>query len=163
MPVTRASSRQTSQQPSGQPYTSRRAGPTSGSGGTKKASKSPSNEIIVLSSDDDEPPSKGTVLSKKTTARTSKRKPAASTAPPVHSVDVLEISSDEESKPKKPSTRKQAQSSGTTNKDLERTIKKLQEVCLATCTPFRLAVSFLNGPNRSSNDLNNYSHRPLGS
>jgi hypothetical protein len=135
MPVTRSSSRQTSQQPSNLLYASRRAGPSSGSGGAKKTPKSPSNEIIVLSSDDDEPPSKGTVLSKKSSSRTTKRKPAA---PPVHSVDVLEISSDDESKPKKSSARKQAQSSGT-NKDLERTIKKLQEVRLAICSPFRLA------------------------
>ncbi|KAF8441773.1 hypothetical protein L210DRAFT_896447 [Boletus edulis BED1] len=127
MPVTRSSSRQTSQKPSSQLYTSRRADP-SGSGGSKKASKSPSNEIIVLSSDDDEPPPKGTLVLKKSPGRTSKRK----VVPPVHTRDVLEISSDDESMPKKSSTRKQAQSAEATNRDLERTIKKLQEELKST-------------------------------
>ena len=126
MPVTRASSRNNSNPPSNQPYATRRAGP-SGSGDTKKPSKPPSNEIIVLSSDDDEPPPKGTVASKKSPSHSKKK-----VAPPVNLSDVLEISSEDES-PKKPSVRRQARSSEATNKELQRTIRKLREVRLAVC------------------------------
>ena len=149
MPVTRSSSRQASQPPPAIPFASRRAGP-SGSRGSKKASKPPSNQIIVLSSDDDEPPPKGTLSSKKSPGRTTRRNPAASAAAPVLFDDVLEISSDDESKPKKTSMRKRTQTSQTTNKDLERTIKRLQEVCVTMCI---LSVS--EGPHRSSSDRNN--------
>lgn len=140
MPVTRSSSRHNSQQPSIVPYATRHAAP-SGNRDTKEPSKPSSNEIIILSSDDDEPPSKGTLPSRKTSNRTL-RKNAASSAPILLS-DVLEISSDEESHSKKPSARKEAHPSETTNKDLRRTIKKLQEVCLV---PFHLCMSLLMAP-----------------
>ncbi|KAG9307875.1 hypothetical protein JVU11DRAFT_13132 [Chiua virens] len=108
MPVTRASSRQNSQQPSSQPYATRRAG-LSGNGDAKKT------------------PTR-TLKSKKLPARPVRKKATTSTAPLVTSGDVLELSSDEDScSKKKRTTRKQVQSFGTADKDAQRTIKKLKE------------------------------------
>lgn len=142
MPVTRSSSQQASQQPSSQPYSLRRADP-SGSGGIKKSPKAPSNEIIILSSDDDEPPPKGIVISKKSSSRTVKKK----AAPQVYSSEVLEISSDDEA----PSPPKQHRSPKKTKKDVERTIKKLQDVRSYSLHPLSFGLSECH---RSSNDTN---------
>ncbi|KAF9233484.1 hypothetical protein BU15DRAFT_80034, partial [Melanogaster broomeanus] len=127
MPATRSLSRQHLEQPlSQQPY-QHRGGPSE-SGPKKTLMGAPSNpEIIVLSSDDDDLPSKRTSSKKKSSSRPPRKK-AATAAHPFVSGDVLEISSSDESQPvAKSSPKKHLQSSEATIKDLQCTIKKLQE------------------------------------
>ncbi|KAF9219562.1 hypothetical protein BS17DRAFT_769917 [Gyrodon lividus] len=131
MPATRSSNRHPFEHHSGQSYQSRRtAGPSgSGSGSKKTPRGAPNNpEVIVLSSDDDDgSPSTRNSTSKKSTSRPPRKKPATRTPPTIITSEVLEISSSEDSQSVAKASPKHSQSSEATIKDLQRTIKNLQE------------------------------------